>query len=123
MAAIAFSRASEAVIASAVPRIVLDTSWTRQPDARPDEESPGSVLGDGEAELRQVGVDDGQSVASVFSPKVRRRARSLMVVWMGMAVSPLSISSVVVRSKGTGRRFWTDDAARAAACGLGPNPA
>ena len=87
----------------------------------PGEEDLRSVLRDGEAELGQVSINDGEAVSSgFFSRKVRRTVRSLMVAWMRMGMSPLSVSSVAVRSKGTKRRFLGDNAARAGDRGLGP---
>ena len=90
----------------------------------PDDEGLGSVLRDGEAEPGQIGVNDSEAVSSgFFSRKVRRTVRSLMVAWMRMAVSPLSVPSGAIRSKGTERRFWTDNVARAGDRGQRTKPA
>ena len=90
----------------------------------PDEEGLRSVLRDGETELGQVGVDDRVAVPSGLF--LSEGAADGPFVDRGVdahGMSPLSVPSGAVRSKGTKRRFWTDNVARAGDRGDQPSPA
>ena len=111
MTAATFSRASSTVISSAVPRAMLSAPSLRATRTK-------KVLVPFFGTLRpKAGRSLSMTVRPVrpnfWSRKVRRTVRSLMVAWMRTGMSPLSVPSGAARSKGTERRYWTDNAARA----------